>query len=151
MHDELIMKGRRTLYVKRPPRPSRSMRRCSGVTLVEVVTASALLLIGLIPILKAIAVGQVTARIVDQKTRSLTLAQTKLDEIKVQLIYSYSTLASASNVVLDGSYLCNVTDDGDSALKTISVAVGFDRDGDSTLSPSEVVITLTTLCAKRVA
>ncbi|MCH8216497.1 MAG: hypothetical protein IH892_06960 [Planctomycetes bacterium] len=122
-----------------------------GVTLVEVVVASALLLSSLIPILKALTVGQVTARLVDQKTRSLTLAQAKLDEIKIQLIYSFSTSTSASNVVLDGSYLCNVTDDGGSALKTISVAVGFDRDGNSTLSSSEVVITLTTLCAKRVA
>ena len=122
-----------------------------GVTLVEVVVASALLLSSLIPILKALTVGQVTARLVDQKTRSLTLAQAKLDEIKLQLIYSFSTSMSASNVVLDGSYLCNVTDDGGSALKTISVAVGFDRDGNSTLSSSEVVITLITLCAKRVA
>lgn len=122
-----------------------------GVTLVEVVVASALLLSSLIPILKALTVGQVTVRLVDQKTRSLTLAQAKLDEIKIQLIYSFSTSTSASNVVLDGSYLCNVTDDGGSALKTISVAVGFDRDGNSTLSSSEVVITLTTLCAKRVA
>ncbi|MCH7916382.1 MAG: hypothetical protein IIC50_00170 [Planctomycetes bacterium] len=127
------------------------MRRRLGVTLIEVVVASALLLTSLIPILKALTVGQVTARIVDQKTRSLTLAQAKLDEIKIKLIYSFSTSTSASNVVLDGSYLCNVTDDGDSALKTISVAVGFDRNGDSTLSASEVVITLTTLCAKRVA
>ena len=144
------MNGWRTLYVKRP-RLNRSRRRRLGVTLVEVVVASALLLSSLIPILKALTVGQVTARLVDQKTRSLTLAQAKLDEIKIQLIYSFSTSTSASNVVLDGSYLCNVTDDGGSALKTISVAVGFDRDGNSTLSSSEVVITLTTLCAKRVA
>ncbi len=140
----------RTLHVKRP-RPNRSMRRRLGVTLIEVVVASALLLTSLIPILKALTVGQVTARLVDQKTRSLTLAQAKLDEIKIRLIYSFSTSTSASNVVLDGSYLCNVTDDGGSALKTISVAVGFDRNGDSTLSSSEVVITLTTLCAKRLA
>ena len=144
------MNGCRTLHVKRP-RLNRSMRRRLGVTLIEVVVASALLLASLIPILKALTVGQVTARLVDQKTRSLTLAQAKLDEIKTQLIYSFSTSASATNVVLDGSYLCNVTDDGGSALKTISVAVGFDRNGDSTLSSSEVVITLTTLCAKRVA
>ena len=143
------MNGRRTLYAKRP-RLARSMRRCSGVSLVEVVTASALLLISLIPILKAITVGQVTARVVDRKTRSLTLAQAKLDEIKIQLIYHFSTSTSASNVVLDGSYLGNVTDDGAAALKTISVAVGFDSDGDSILDASEVVITLATLCAKRV-
>ena len=91
------MNGRHTLYGKRP-RLAPSMRRCSGVSLVEVVTASALLLISLIPILKAITVGQVTARVVDQKTIIRTLAQAKLDEIKIQLIYSYSTSTSASNI-----------------------------------------------------
>ena len=53
-------------------------------------------------------------------------------------------------MVLDGSYLGNVTDDGAAALKTITVAVGFDSDGDGVLDASEVVVTLTTLCAKRV-
>lgn len=124
-------------------------RRQAGVTIVEVVVASALLLIGVVPILKAMTTAQVTGRVVEQKTKSLILAQGKISEIQARCLLSYDSNQSQTDVVLDGHFLCNVSDNGHASLKTISVSVGHDSNGNGSLGSSEVMVTLTTLIAKR--
>jgi len=129
----------------------RHMKHCrrSGMTLTEVVVASSLLLIGIVPILKALTSAQVARRLIEQKTISLQLAQMKLDEIRARSIYHFGTSYAESSDSLQGDYLVTVTDDGDASLKTISVSVGYDNNGDGTLSSEEIKVTLTTLVADR--
>ena len=124
-------------------------RKSAGLTLTEVVVASTLLIIAIVPILKAMTSVHVSSTSIERKTRCLTLAQAKLDEIKARSIYSYSTSFTENDTSLDGSYLCDVTDDSGDPLRTITVSVGYDLDGDNTLTTGEIEVTLTTLIARR--
>jgi Tfp pilus assembly protein PilV len=127
-------------------------KRFAGVSIIEVVIASTLLIVALVPILKSLTVAHATSTKIQHKSRSLILAQAKLDEIKARSIYDYTNGGDSfaeSNTSLDGSYRCNVTDNSGDPLKTVSVSVGYDTDGDNALSGGEVQVTLTTLLARR--
>lgn len=124
-------------------------RRAGGFSLIEVVIASALLIVALIPILKGLTNAQLSTTVIERKTRSIILAQGKLDKIRARSIYHYSDTFSESNSTLDGRYLCNVTDDADPNLRSIAVSVGYDANSDSALSAGETEITLTTYVARR--
>ena len=126
--------------------------RSEGFTLTEVVVASSLLIVAIVPILKALTIAHVSTTSIEQKTRSLTLAQAKLDEIKARSIYDYTKGGSSfaeSDTSVDVSYLCNVTDNSGDPLKTIAVSVGYDLNGDFTLAADEIEVTLTTYLVKR--
>ena len=125
-------------------------RKPGGFTLTEVVIASSLLVIAIIPILRALTVAQVSNRIIEHRTNSLFLAQAKLDEIKAHSVYNYSSSFSETDSALEGSYLCNVADTSvNSYLRQITVSVGEDLNGNSTLDADEIDITLATLVANR--
>lgn len=125
-------------------------RKSAGLTLTEVVVASTLLIIAIVPILKAMTSAHVSSTSIERKTRCLALAQAKLDEIKARSIYSYGTSFTENDTSLDGSYLCNVTDTGSgSDLRTVTVSVGYDLNDDSTLATGEIEVTMTTLLARR--
>ncbi len=127
-----------------------SKTKSDGFTITEVIVASSLLIVAMVPILKVLTTAHANASIIEYRTQSLMLAQGKLNEIKAQSIYNYSDTFTETDSVLDGSYLGNVTDTAVSAeLRTIEVAVGFDSDGDSTLDSDEIDVTLTTYLAKR--
>ncbi len=131
-------------------RELKNANRFTGFTLVEVVVASALLIIAIVPILQALTSAQVTGRIIERKTRSLTLAQGKLDEIRARSIYNYDDSFSETSVSLDSSYLCSVVDtSGGSNIRTIEVLVGYDENNNGVLGNDEVEVTLATLVAKR--
>jgi len=124
--------------------------RYKGLTLTEVVISSALLIIAMVPILKALTSAQVSGAIIEQKTRSLILAQAKLEDIKARSIYSYNSSFVETNTSVDGSYLCTVTDSGSASdLRQITVEVGYDLNGGGTLEAQEVDVTLSTLVARR--
>jgi Tfp pilus assembly protein PilV len=126
------------------------VNRYKGLTLTEVVVASALLIIVMVPILKALTSAQVSAAIIEQKTRSLMLAQAKIEDIKARSIYSYNSSFAESNTSVDGAYLCTVTDSGPASdLRQITVEVGYDLDGSGTLDAQEIDVTLSTLVARR--
>jgi Tfp pilus assembly protein PilV len=127
-------------------------KRFAGLSIIEVVTASALLIVALVPILKGLTIAHASAAKIEHKTRSLILALAKLDEIKARSIYDYTNGGASfaeNNTSLDGPYLCNVTDDSGDSLKTISVSAGYDANGNNDLGSDEVEITLTTLLARR--
>ncbi len=112
--------------------------------------ASALLIIAIVPILKALTSAHVVGTIIERKTRSLTLAQAKLDDIKARSIYNYALSFSETDSSLYGPYLCTVTDSGPGTdLRTVAVAVGYDLDGSNGLDADETQVTLTTLIARR--
>ena len=131
-----------------PSRPS-AWKFPDGVTLTEVVVASTLLLVAVVPILKALTIGQATGAGIERRTCCLALAQGKLDEIRARSVYHYPESFEEDDTVLSGAYLCNVTDDGDAALRLISVSVGYDRNGDADLADTEIEVTLTTYVARR--
>ncbi len=128
----------------------RTIKRSSGFTLTEVVVASGLLIIAMVPMLRALTSSHLNTVTIQHKTRSLTLAQAKLDEIRAQSIYHYTDSFTEVNTSLDGSYLCNVADVPVSGnLRTITVSVGYDLDGNNILQPGEIEVILTTFVAKR--
>ena len=121
-----------------------------GMTLTEVVIASTLLLVALVPMLKGLTASHFTSVMIEQKTRSLTLAQAKMEEVKIGSINNYSGSFSASDIALDAGYRCDVSDTPDgSNLRVITVSVGFDDDSDNTLDAAEVDIELSTKIARR--
>ncbi len=126
------------------------IRKSGGFTLTEVVIASTLLVIAIVPILKALTSAHVTSAIIERRTCSLIFAQAKLDEINARSIYDYSSTFAETNTALEGLYLCNVEDTSVNAnLKQIKVSVGEDLNGNSTLDADEIEIILTTLVAQR--
>lgn len=131
-------------------RKSKIGTRLAGLTIIEVVIASGLLIVALVPILKALTIAHATGTIIEQRTRSLILAQAKLDDIRARSIYNYSSSFAESDSSLDGSYLCNVADESQGTnLRMITVSVGYDLNVDSTLQDGEIEVTLATLVAKR--
>jgi len=126
-----------------------SSRRC-GFTLTEVVVASSILAFAMVPILKALTNAHMTSVVIERKTKSLSYAQLKLEEIKARSVYGYSSSFSQSNTSLGESYFCNVTDTPvTSNLRNINVSTGFDEDADNVLDSDEIKITLQTLLARR--
>jgi type II secretory pathway pseudopilin PulG len=121
-----------------------------GFTLTEVVIASAILIVAMVPILKALTTAHVTGTSVERKTHSLSLAQAKLEGIKARSVYNYPAGFAETSEPLEAGYLCTVTDTGPSAdLRTIALSVGYDQDGDNSLEADEIEVTLNTLLAKR--
>ncbi|MHC4625086.1 MAG: type IV pilus modification PilV family protein [Planctomycetota bacterium] len=125
-------------------------RKLSGFTLTEVIIASTLLILAMVPILKALTSAIASSTIIERRTRSLALAEAKLDEIRARSIYNYGQDFTTSSLSVDGQYLCNVTDTTQTSdLRRITVSVGHDTDGDSILRNREIEVALTTLLARR--
>ncbi|HUU19916.1 MAG TPA: hypothetical protein VMW72_22380 [Sedimentisphaerales bacterium] len=128
----------------------RNTCKLAGFTMTEVVVASTLLIIAIVPILKVLTSAHVTSTIIERKTRSLTLAQAKLDEIRARSIYNYSSNFVETSTSLDGPYLCDVKDTSKGTdLREITISVGYDLNGNSMLEADEVEVTLATLIARR--
>lgn len=122
----------------------------AAFTLTEVVVASALLIFAIVPILKALTSVHVHSIIIERKTRSLTLAQAKLNEIKARSVYDYTSNFTETNKPLDGSYLSTVRDVAvNGNLRSVDVVVGYDTNGDNVVGGGEVFVTLETLIARR--
>jgi Tfp pilus assembly protein PilV len=133
---------------------SKSNRRHKGLSIIEVAMASVLLIVAMVPILKNLTRAQKLSNEMERKTYALVLAQNKLDEIKARSIYNFGSSGSftANNVALGGSYLCNIADAAvgvSTDLKQITVSVGYDGNGNGTLSSDEVEVTLATYVARR--
>jgi Tfp pilus assembly protein PilV len=129
---------------------SKSNRRHKGLSIIEVAMASALLIVAMVPILKNLTRAQKLSNEMERKTYALVLAQGKLDEIKARSIYNFDSSFTANNVVLSGSYLCNITDTAAGTdLKQITVEVGHDDNGNGTLTGDKIEVTLATYVARR--
>lgn len=126
-----------------------SRSRRSGVTLAEAVVASSLLLLSLVPLLKALTATHAMDRAVERKSWSLLLAQRELERIRARCLYRYDESCRANSQVLWDGYLGTVTDDEHAELRTITVAVGFDRDRNGTLATEEIEVSLSTCLARR--
>ena len=131
-------------------RPRGAGSRQGGFTLTEVIIASTLLVLAMVPILRALTSAISSSTIIERRTQSLVLAQGKLDDIRARSIYDYDQDFTQSGVSLDGAYLCDVSDSVQTTdLRRLSVSVGYDGNGNNTLDGGEVEVTLTTLLARR--
>ena len=119
-----------------------------GFTLPEVVVAAALLLIAIVPILKALTQANLNSIIIGRRTQSLCLAQGKLNQIKAKSIYNFDGISTQDDEILSGSYLCDTTVSGSSDLKAVSVSVGLDLNGNG-LTDDEFEVTLQSQIARR--
>ena len=63
-------------------RHSNTNRRCGGLSIIEVTTASVLLIVAMAPILLSLTKANLWSTQIERKTQSLVLAQGKLDNIK---------------------------------------------------------------------
>ena len=125
-------------------------KRAGGFTLTEVVVASTLLIVAIVPILKGLTGSYLASTSIEHKTSSLFLSQAKLDEIKARSIYDYASSFNETSTDLGDSYLCTVKDATVHAdLRGITIIVGYDTDGDNTLDGGEVLVTITTQLARR--
>jgi Tfp pilus assembly protein PilV len=126
-----------------------SRQRRKALTLPEVIVAASLLLVALVPILRALTQVNMNSVIIDRRTQSLCLAQSKLNQIQAKSINNFSSIATLNNEVLSGSYLCNTTVSGSGNLDAVTVAVGMDLNSNGSLDPGEIEITLQTQIASR--
>jgi len=127
----------------------RTTTRDKGMTLTEVVVSSALLVVAIVPLLKALTVAQGTSTVIERKTRCLILAQAKLDEIRAKSIHHYQSSFREDSTALGDSYLCTVADDKDPALRLVTVSVGHDANANGRLTATEVDVNLATYMARR--
>ncbi len=120
------------------------------MTLVEVLVASLLLTLVMVPILRALTIAHTEDIKIERRMRSLTLAEAKIEDIRARSIYNYATNFNDSSSSIEGSFLCKVTDTPVNAkLRTILLSVGYDENGNNSLGADEVEVTLKTLLAKR--
>lgn len=133
-----------------PQEPRPRPRDPAGFTFTEVIVASSLLILAIVPVLRALTQAHLGSVIIERRSRCLTLAQTKLDDVKARSIYNWTDDFNETDTSLDGAYLCSVSDVAQSAeLKKITVKVGYDLNGSDILEADEIEIELVTLVAKR--
>lgn len=134
-------------------RPRRRILRArGGFTLVEVLVASLLLLVAVIPILKALNGSFMATAYIQQKTHSLRIAQSKLEEIRARSLYTWGSFGAYNETAASfGAYRYKVTDTlhASQEYRTITIEAGFDKDGDNQLENNEVLIELVTIIARR--
>jgi type II secretory pathway pseudopilin PulG len=134
--------------LKRKSKNAKSNR--TAFTLTEVVVASSILAFAMVPVLKGLTNAHMTAIFIENKTKSFSYAQSKLDEVKSRSIYSYASSMAETNTSLGDGYLCTVTDASvGSDLRNVSVSTGFDENTNSALDSDEIKVTLQTLLARR--
>jgi len=125
-------------------------RKYKAMTLIEVLVASLLLTLVMVPILRALTIAHTEDIKIERRMRSLTLAEARLEDIRARSIYSYSANFNDPSSSIEGAYLCKVTDTPLSAkLRTVLLSVGYDENGNSSLDAGEIEVTLKTLLAKR--
>jgi len=128
----------------------KSAKNKKAFTLTEVIIASTLLVLAMVPILKAMAQVNMNSVIVERKTKSLNLAKMQINQLQAKSIYNFDTNFSQSNLSLGNSYLCNITSQSVSTnLKSITISVGMDRNSSGALGSDEIEITLQTQVARR--
>jgi len=148
---ELTRMFTRSLKRNRSHEPRATSHKPAGFTFTEVIVASSLLILAMVPILRALTQAHLGTVIIERRTRCLTLAQTKLDDVKARSIYNWVGPGfNETNVSLDGAYLCKVFDVAQGPnMKEITIQVGYDLNGNNILGADEIEIELVTYVARR--
>ena len=126
------------------------LKKRLGITITETLIATMLMMAALVPILKAMTRAHFLSRTIEQKNRSLMYAKEKLEDLKARTIYRYGTSYGSEWESLGGGYGCKITDTAESSnLRHITVSVGYDQNGNASLSSQEILVSLQTLVARR--
>jgi len=121
-----------------------------GLTLLEVVLASALLVAAAVPILNAATRAVTLAQEIDWRTRATFLAQREMENVLAVAAENYGQDFTRNSADLGDRYRVTVQQSLLTALKKkISVRVGRDKNGNAILDDSEVLATLGTIVANR--
>jgi len=122
-------------------------------SLVEVLVASLLLTVAMVPILRGLTASHVLDRKVEYRTHSLVFAKAKLDWIKAESIYNFDADFAEDSSVIEGEYLVSVDDDDvtppDNDLREINVFVGYDSNHNQNLEDDEIEVSLRTMITRR--
>ena len=125
--------------------PRRTRR--TGLTLMEVLVASALLGIALVPAFDMVTRGMVLARDVEVRSRAVFLAEREMETALATAAQNFGTSLAKQSQDLGGGYRATMTETTSGLKKTVAVQVGFDTDSNGTLSSSEVLVTFATIVA----
>jgi len=125
-------------------------RNHPGLTLLEVVLASALLVAAAVPILNAATRAVTLAQEIDWRTRAAFLAQREMENVLAVAAENYSQDFARSSADLGDGYRVTVQQSLLTILKkTITIRVGRDKNGNAVLDDGEVLATLGTIVANR--
>ncbi|HEX30315.1 TPA: prepilin-type N-terminal cleavage/methylation domain-containing protein [Candidatus Poribacteria bacterium] len=127
------------------------MRDGRGFTLIEVLVSTIIIGVAIIPISRAM-ITLIEARITSERiTKTALLAKKKIEEVKLSAINNFDVNYTGSGTFPppDDSYRYSVWDDGDPEMKTISVIVWFDENGDGKRDEDEVYTKLDTRLTRR--
>jgi len=122
------------------------MRR-TGLTLMEVLVASALLGVALVPAFDMVTRGMVLARDVEVRSRAVFLAEREMETALAAAGQDFGASLAKQSADLGDGYRATVTETVSGLTKTVGVQVGFDADGNRTLSSGEVLVTFATVVA----
>ena len=125
--------------------PRRTRR--TGLTLMEVLVASALLGIALVPAFDMVTRGMVLARDVVVRSRAVFLAEREMETALAAAAQNFGTSLAKQSADLGDGYRATVTETVSGLKKTLAVQVGFDTDRNRTLSSGEVLVTFATVVA----
>ncbi len=120
-----------------------------GMTLVEVLLASALLVIAIVPLFGVLTGGLEMAQEVERRTTATLLAQKEIETAVALAEEDDAADLAKTNADLGGGYLAHVEENDSGIVTKIGVVVGWDADGSGTLSDSEVLVGFATMAAYR--
>jgi len=115
-----------------------------GMTFTEVLVATLILSLAMVPILRAMGSVHLFSAKMEKNSRCLILAQNQMEEIKARTASDYASCRSVSNKDLGEGYLCSISADGDSSFRIVSVSVGYDENQNGLLDTEEILLTLRT-------
>lgn len=117
----------------------------AGLTLVELVLASALLAVAAAPVLNALGHGLLLAQQIERRTRATFLAQQRMEQVLADAADNYNQNFTRINESLGGGYYVTVRQAAAGAItKNITVEVGRDTSGNGLLDASEVLVAIAT-------
>jgi type II secretory pathway component PulJ len=122
-------------------------RNYRAITLMEVLIASALLAVALVPIFQVLTRGMTLARDVQLRTTAAFLAEKEMETALATAVGDFGIDLTKSSEDLGDGYLVTVNGVDEKLRKTFSVQVGWDTDGDGTLDGDEVLVTFATRAA----
>ena len=127
----------------------KARRRPSGLTLLELVLASALLTAAAIPIINTSMRAVNIAQDIERRTQATFLAQREMENAMALAAENFDLNLTKNSASLGSGYLATVQQTTVGLKKTVTVKVGYDKTGDGILSGSEVLVSFATSIADR--
>ncbi len=124
--------------------------RQSGFTLTEVLASMVLIGAAMTPVLHALVNAQVTGTRAQRATQAIFCAERKIEDVRAELLESFSTDVSTMSEALANGIICNVSEAADgNLLKIVKVEAGYDENRNGALDADEIVAVLDTKVSDR--